>query len=97
MFSCCDVRGMLGVLVLKILSCGAKSGDGIAEELGKRRGKKPTPGTIYPALKELKAVGLVAFEKKGREKIYSLTPAGRKELRRVTCTVCNIFYDFFEK
>ncbi|MDH5704017.1 MAG: helix-turn-helix transcriptional regulator [Aigarchaeota archaeon] len=29
------------------------NGREVAEELGKRRGHNPSPGTIYPALKDL--------------------------------------------
>jgi DNA-binding PadR family transcriptional regulator len=32
-------------------------GQEIASELAKRRGEKPSPGTIYPALKALKDAG----------------------------------------
>ena len=84
------------MLILKILSGGERSGDEIAQELEKRRGKKPTPGTIYPALKELHGKNLVEFEQRGREKIYRLTPAGKKELARASCVICSVFFDFFK-
>jgi len=52
---CCDMKGYLSYLILWILSKEKMNGSEIARELEKRRGTKPSPGTIYPALKELKS------------------------------------------
>ena len=57
------------------------NGQEISEELRKRRGTKPTAGTIYPALKELRTKGVLEMEKKGRTTIYSLSEDGREDLR----------------
>lgn len=77
----CDMRGMLSFHVLFLLSKRAMHGDELAEEIGKRRGEKPAPGTIYPALKDLKEKGLIKGEKKGKTIVYSLTPEGKKVYR----------------
>ena len=54
-------------------------GQEIADELAKRRGDKPSPGTIYPALKSLKYAGFLREEEKvGKTITYSLTPRGMK-------------------
>jgi PadR family transcriptional regulator, regulatory protein PadR len=34
-------------------------GQQLATEIGKRKGDKPNPGPVYPALKELASLGLI--------------------------------------
>ena len=53
------------------------TGAEIALELEKRKGSKPSPGTIYPVLKDLKDKGLLSVDENKR---YSLTKRGKKEL-----------------
>lgn len=70
-------------------------GQEIADELAKRRGDKPSPGTIYPALKSLKYAGFLHEEEKvGKTITYSLTPRGMKALhiakRRFTRTFLGV-------
>ena len=74
------MRGMLSFLILFLLSKKAMHGQEIAEELEKRKGDKPSPGTIYPALKMLNKEGLLKEKKSGKTIIYSLTPVGRRVL-----------------
>ena len=55
---CCDMRGMLGFLILFLLSKKPMHGQELAGEIANRKGeKKPSPGTIYPALKSLREAG----------------------------------------
>lgn len=76
---CCDMRGMLGFLILFLLSKKPMHGQEIADELAKRRGDRPSPGTIYPALKSLKDAGFLHEEEKiGKTITYRLTPRGTK-------------------
>lgn len=77
----CDMRGMLSFQVLFLLSKKPMHGDEIAEEIGKRRGEKPTAGTIYPALKDLKEKRMIKGQKKGKIIVYSLTPEGTRAVR----------------
>ena len=77
---CCDMRGLLTFQILWELDKEEMNGQQIAEKIARRRGTKPTPGTIYPALKELKEGGFIAGRKEGRQIIYHLTPAGEKGL-----------------
>lgn len=65
-------------------------GADITKELGKRKGTNPSPGTIYPALKELREKGLISADK---HKVYSITKKGQKELMDACATFCNMFYD----
>lgn len=87
------MKGYLSYLILWILSKRSMNGAEIGRELEKRRGAKPSPGTIYPALKELKNTGLISVDK---NKIYLLTPKGEKELKSACKTFCKIFYDMDE-
>jgi len=87
------MRGYLSYLILWILSKESLNGAEIAKELQKRRGTKPSPGTIYPALKELNEKGLVTLDK---NKKYSLTKRGEKELKAGCTFFCKIFYDMKE-
>jgi DNA-binding PadR family transcriptional regulator len=66
-------------------------GQEIAEELGKRKGDKPSPGTIYPALRVLKEARLITEKKSGKTITYSLTPNGRKVLIVAKRKFCQIF------
>jgi PadR family transcriptional regulator, regulatory protein PadR len=93
MLCTCNMKGFLTFLILWILRSGEKRGSEIAEELEKRRGSKPSPGTIYPALKELKKHGFIRSDK---DKKYFLTPKGKKELTEGCNCFCTMFYDFPE-
>ncbi len=91
---CCDMKGFLSFLVLRLISKKNMSGEEIREELMKRKGNKPSPGTIYPVLKSLKEKGLIEeINDKGRTKKYRLTKDGRKELDMAIRKFCGIFYD----
>ena len=79
--ACCDMRGMLSFLILFLLSKKSMHGQELAEEIGKRKGSKPSPGTIYPALKTLKEIGFISEKKSGKTIAYSLTPHGKKALK----------------
>lgn len=83
----------MSYLMLWVLSKEKMNGAEIATELEKRRGTKPSPGTIYPALKELKERGLITADK---DKTYSLTKKGEEELKSACNFFCKIFYDMKE-
>ena len=89
--SCCDMRGMLSFMILWLLQKKPMYGDEIALELGKMKGGKPTPGTIYPALKQLKEKGQITSRKEGRKVIYSLTGEGKKGVKEAVDYFCNAF------
>jgi DNA-binding PadR family transcriptional regulator len=57
-------------------------GQELANEIGKRRGDRPNPGTIYPALKELSSRGMIKRHLEGRNTVYELTAAGKTSLSR---------------
>jgi len=76
--SCCDMRGFLSFQILWLLSKKEMCGEELAKELGRRRGDKPKAGTIYPALRELKAKSFIRGKEDGKMVVYALTPAGKR-------------------
>lgn len=94
---CCDMRGMLSFYILWLLSKRPMNGQELSEELGQRRGSRPSAGTIYPALKELRIKELVNMERKGRTTIYTLTPNGHEGLKNACRYFCNTFGEIFEE
>ena len=74
------------------------SGEQIREEIKRRKGTKPSPGTIYPVLKALSESGFIQEVKDGgKEKKYKLTRKGQRELKVATRKFCMIFYDMKEE
>lgn len=69
------------------------TGTEIAQDMEKRKGHRPSPGTIYPVLKDLKDRGLVKIDK---DKRYSLTKRGEKELEISLKTFFQTFWDIDE-
>jgi PadR family transcriptional regulator PadR len=74
------MRGMLSFMILFLLSKHDMYGQEIADEIGRRKGERPNPGTIYPALKDLAWRRLVSVESRGRRNVYSLTKEGSETL-----------------
>lgn len=96
--SCCSMKGLLSFHIPRLLHKNKRMcGDEIAEETGKKRGAKLTPGTAYPALKELKKKGLVKSEKSGRKVHYSLMEEGRSGCMGACAQFCNAFGDIFRE
>ena len=84
----CETKGFLSPLLLWILSKKSMTGAELACALQERKGTRPSPGTIYPALKDLKANSLVTND---RHKRYTLTAKGKKELNKF---LTNFFVTF---
>ena len=61
---------------MKKLSKTEHSGYDLMRELGMTLGKKPSPGYIYPLLKDLKNKKFIKENKKGNKNIYSITNKG---------------------
>ncbi len=87
------MKGFLSFLILWLLSKKKMTGAEIAVELEERKGSKPSPGTIYPALKYLKDKGLIIT---GENKSYSLSQKGKKELDIALNTFFKTFSDIDE-
>jgi len=84
------MKGFLAYLVLWSLGKRSMTGAELARELERRKGQKPSPGTIYPLLREMREAGLIAS---GGGKSYSLTKRGKAELKCACGSFCHIFYD----
>ena len=91
------MRGMLGFLILFLLSKKPMHGQELAEEIARRKGEKPSPGTIYPALKSLKAMGFIvtADEKEGKTIVYTLTDRGKRALQNAQRRFIRTFLGVF--
>ncbi len=77
----CNMKGFLEFQVLALIGKNNISGNGIRNEIAKRRGCKPSPGTIYPVLKELQNKNFIVIKGKSHKEIkYTLTLKGKKEL-----------------
>lgn len=87
----CNMRGMLSFLILFLLSKKPMHGQQIATEMEKRKGCKPSPGTIYPALKYLKNAGLIKEKREGKNIIYELTAEGKMVFKASRDRFCRIF------
>ena len=81
------LQGTLDMLVLKSLQLGPMHGWGITEriESGSRNVFELNQGSLYPALYRLEKQGLVrsewlVSENNRRSRVYTLTPAGRRQL-----------------
>ena len=92
---CCDMRGMLSFLILWLLAKRDMYGQELAKEIGKRKGTKPNPGTIYPALRELNKKGLIELKKEGRITNYHITEKGRKGIETACEYFCRAFGEIF--
>ena len=55
---CCDMRGMLGFLILFLLSKKSMHGQELADEIAKRKGGKPSPGTNLSSTKKSSRNGI---------------------------------------
>ncbi len=68
-------------------------GQEIADELEKRKGERPSPGTIYPALKMMKELELIKEIKKGKTVVYSLTDEGKQVYKTAKQRFIRTFVD----
>jgi DNA-binding PadR family transcriptional regulator len=89
----CEMKGFLSFLILWLINKNSMTGAEIALELEKRKGSRPSPGTVYPVLKFLKDKGLLTSDENKR---YSLTKKGRKELEYHLGSFFDTFSDIDE-
>ena len=78
-------RGLLGLLILRMLESGPMNGVELMETIEKRTHYhhshwRPSPGSVYPRLKELADEGLISKRPDGR---YELTGKSRAGVGRV--------------
>ena len=94
---CCDMRGMLGFLILFLLSKKPMHGQEIADQIARRKGAKPSPGTIYPALKNLREMGFISSEdeKEGKTITHTLTERGKNCTKNFQTKIYTDFFGVF--
>jgi len=90
------MRGLLSFTILFLLARREMYGAELASELARRKGDRPTPGTLYPALKELESRGLIVACSSGKTKCYALTPKGRDGLAECVAYFDHAYGDILE-
>lgn len=88
-------HGALRLYLLALLEDGPRHGYELIKLLSDRFGGTyaPSPGTVYPRLAKLLDEGLVEAESTGRRSVYSITPAGRRELDARRDELANVEQD----
>lgn len=92
----CVMKGFLEFQVLSMINKKNLSGHEIRLEIGKRKGCVPSPGTVYPVLKELHLKGLIKEQKlHSKEKKYRITRQGRLEVEKNKKMFLSLFKEIF--
>jgi PadR family transcriptional regulator PadR len=85
------LQGTLDLLILKALSTGGLHGLGVSRRIDQLTGGtfQVQPGSLFPALHRLEEAGWLASswgpsENNRRAKYYTVTKAGRRQLREET-------------
>ena len=76
--------GELRLAVLSLLGEKPQHGYQLMKEMEERSGGlyRGSAGSIYPTLQQLAEERLIASDRQAGRRVYTLTPAGRKELQR---------------
>lgn len=78
-----ELKGYLKPIILKILSReDKKTGSELAEEINNIIGSKPSYGSIYPLLQDLRDKNLVEVEEEGKKKKYGLLEEGQEFVKK---------------
>ena len=88
---CCEMRGLLSFLILFLISRKPICGKEIADEIQERKGLRPSPGTIYPALKHLREHGFIDEKKEGKTINYALSTQGQRAFKNAKQQFCKTF------
>ncbi|RLI77397.1 hypothetical protein DRP05_10235 [Archaeoglobales archaeon] len=78
------VKGILKLLILKELEKGNATGYDLIKKISIKTSKKPSPGSVYPLLKELTNSGFLSVRDEGKKKIYSISEKGKKILKEIS-------------
>jgi len=74
------MSGDLKLLILKLVSNKELSGYDLMKCIMDKTGSKPSPGSMYPVLEEMKQDALISVKAVGRCKRYSITQDGKEKL-----------------
>jgi DNA-binding PadR family transcriptional regulator len=75
-------RGEMKYEILEVLAEGPRHGYDIMLEIERRRGLRPSPGSIYPALQMLEDGDCVTGEERDGKRTYAITDKGRELLAK---------------
>jgi DNA-binding PadR family transcriptional regulator len=75
-------RGEMKYEILEVLAEGPRHGYDIMLEIERRRGLRPSPGSIYPALQMLEDGDFVTSEERDGKRTYAITAKGRELLAK---------------
>jgi len=78
-----QVRGILKLLILKELEKSNATGYELIQRISTKV-KRPSPGSVYPLLKELTNAGFLNVRVEGNKKIYSLSERGKAVLEEAS-------------
>jgi len=76
-------QGILKLLILKELEKSDATGYELIQKIGTKM-KKPSPGSVYPLLKELTDKGFLDVRAEGNKKMYSLSEKGKAVLEETS-------------
>jgi DNA-binding PadR family transcriptional regulator len=76
-------KGHLRIIVLKILAENEMGGYELCKKIEEETGWKPSFGSIYPLLGNLREENLVNIKQEGKKKIYSLKKEGKEKLNEL--------------
>jgi DNA-binding PadR family transcriptional regulator len=76
-----NTKDCLWIYILRVLQDGPRHAYVIRKEIGDRFGFEPVTVTAYKVLYLLSKSGFVKKTISGRQKVYALTPAGKKALK----------------
>jgi DNA-binding PadR family transcriptional regulator len=75
-------RGEMKYEILEVLAEGPRHGYDIMLEIERRKGLRPSPGSIYPALQMLEDGDYVTGEERDGKRTYAITDKGRELLAK---------------
>ena len=73
----------LKLAVLKLLDDQPRSGYDLMKALQEQIGRKPSQGSVYPLLEQLKSQMDITCKQAGRRKVYTITARGKKQLQAI--------------
>ena len=77
------IKGCLKIVVLRELMTKSCYGSELMDRAEVLLGKRPSAGSLYPLMKGLLAKGIVSVRHDGAQKLYSITPKGRKIINKL--------------
>ncbi len=78
-----EFRGLLKLLILNELESGEATGYELIQKISNKVTKKPSPGSVYPILKEMASSGVLNCRNEGNKKLYSLSSKGKELLEKI--------------